>query len=79
MGKKDHFGIILSFLVIPAEINLVSESEAAGSSRLATKIPSAAGFRTHGRKASTGNDTTLLKINGCVSTQKNPPYNGGGD
>ena len=59
-GKKGHFGIILSFLVIPAGINLVSESEAAGSSRLATKIPSAAGFRIHGRKVPARNDTSNI-------------------
>ncbi len=53
-------GIILSFLVIPAGINLVSESEAAGSSRLATKIPSAAGFRIHGRKVPARNDTSNI-------------------
>ena len=71
-GKKDHFGIILSFLVVPEAKILVSKEGAAGCSSLVGKIPLIAGIRTHGRKASAGNDTTLLKINGCVSTRKNP-------
>ena len=72
-GKKDHFGIILSFLVVPETKILVSKEGAAGCSSLVGKIPLIAGIRTHGRKPSAGNDTTLLKINGCVSTQKKSP------
>ena len=72
-GKKEHFGIILSFLVVPEAKILVSKQGAVGCSSLVGKIPLIAGIRTHGCKASAGNDTTLLKINGCVSTQKKSP------
>ena len=60
-GKKDHFGIILSFLVVPEAKILVSKEGAAGCSSLVGKIPLIAGIRTHGRKASAGKGITLGK------------------
>ena len=74
---RNHLDTILSFLVVPEAKILVSKEGAAGYSSLAGKIPSVAGIRTHGRKAPTGNDTTLQK-NGCEAPKKIPHVNGGG-